>query len=411
MRILPTGPGTQGPSLAQGGSKMVPASGSFTLLQPPGTKTPSAALGPDSVLAPVSDKPPLVLVVDKPKTVLVVEKPATDPLLSKPSPVPGLDKPSAVLLADKTKVVSAKDKPTTDSGPSAVLENSPEVQKLSDKPPEVPAVPVLEKPLTTVVPEEHSASPATDESSVLTSGDKSTTVLSSDDAPGVPLQDKSSTVAIPVSDKPSKDPVLDKPPAVPVSEGSTAVSVQNKQDSSGTDVTAESSVCAPIVLSSKHSSSSDSSLTSPVKADQLKPTSPPKDASPEDRNTASAEALKGNSDTSKPSASSVSLPSSHPQADKTAPDGEPLLFKEMLDLTPLSPSVEECEAEEETVDVDSDDHEEEECIVLTDGKPMMEEGEIGSDVEVLGDTLLLTDDSDEDSDSDDESVCVISVRF
>lgn len=373
VRIMPTSSGTPG-------TKIVPASGTFTLLQPPSSKT-GVTFGPGKVtVSPVSNKPPLVLVVEKPPALTALGKLATDSSASKASLVPGLDKTSTVLLVNNSSTVSAQDKPTTASGPSAVLVldkssavlplvKSPEVQ-FSDKAPKVSTVPVVKV-------------------GCLGSDNPLTTVLSSISGPGVPLQDNNSNSAIPVSYKLSGGSALGNSHAVPASGKSATASVQSKQESQVSGATAEGSVDTPI------------DLTSPLRANQAKLTSPP-NAPTAGGKTPSADTSKG-STISKPS---LSFRSNHAQAQKINPDGESMLFKEMLDLTPLNPSMDTVE----TIHLDSDDHEDDDCIVVTEKKPVMEEGEIGSDVEIVGDALVLTDDSDDDSDSD-ESICVITVSF
>lgn len=375
VRIVPASPGTLG-------TKIAPTSGSFTLLQTPPTKT-SVTFGPGKVIvSPVSNKPPLVLVVEKPPALAAMGELAADSSVSKPSPVPGLDKPTAVLLVDNSKTVSVQDKSTTTSGhsavlvldkPSAALAKTSEAQMFSDNAPKVLVVSDKNKTPTSTIPK--------------------TTVLSCINPVDVPLQDKDSNSAIPGSDNLSEGPSLDKSHVVPASGKSATASVQSKQDSSVTDTTAKDSVDVPIDLSIDCRYSSKSDLTSPLKKVN-QPTNPSGDGK-----TSSAEASKANSDLSKP----LAFRSNHAQAQKITPD---VLFKEMLDLTPLNTSVDGVE----TIHLESDDHEDDDCVVVAEKKPVMEEGEIGSDVEILGDAMVLTDDSDDDSDSN-ESICVISVRF
>ncbi|KAL2099092.1 hypothetical protein ACEWY4_005572 [Coilia grayii] len=368
VRIMPTSSGAQGSPLAQGASKMVPTSGGFTLLQPPGKKLPSTALGPNIIsVSPVSDRAPLMLFIDKPKII------GKDPLLGKPSPVPGVDKPALVVLADESKVVCDKDKPTAISGPSAVcvLDNFSAVQKEAHKSQHVPAANIPTTPPKIVIPQKVSPLPVTGSCSSFVS-----TAVTSDSSPALPVSDKST------------GGLLDKPPGAPVLGRSTATSVQDKQERSGAGLAEEGSVPP-----SDQSYTGDSAVTSPEVADQSKPHSPSKHTPPGDGTTHSVGTLEENSHLSKPSTSNQS------QTNKTVTSDETSILNKALDLAPLSPDV--CE-----VEVDVGDDEDDECVIVQEKKSAMEEGEVGSDVEFLGDTVVLTDDSD--MDSDDESICVIS---
>ncbi|XP_063040494.1 MAX dimerization protein MGA a isoform X2 [Engraulis encrasicolus] len=114
------------------------------------------------------------------------------------------------------------------------------------------------------------------------------------------------------------------------------------------------------------------------------PSSPSKDAPPEDKTA------EGNAHQSSTAGGEISIVDSS------------------LDVTPMSPDI--CEVEiggdDDDDGDDNDDEDDDECVIVSKKSAVIEAGEISSDVEIVGDLVVLSDDSD--SDSDVESINVIS---